>query len=103
MKYLFALLGGAVTGLIAILLHQSVPPIGVIISLTFSYLAVKYCGRFLSGRSYKWAAAAGWIAVILRGSTFGEGQELLVQGDGVGSTLLLLGTVIVLAAVVARV
>lgn len=71
--------------------------------MTFSYLAVKYYGGLFGSRRYKWSAAAGWIAVILRGSTFGEGQELLVQGDGVGSTLLLLGTLIVLAAVAARV
>lgn len=103
MKYLLALVGGAATGVIAILLHQSVPPVGVIISLTFSYLAIRYCGRQLSGRIYKWIAATGWIAVVLRGSTFGEGQELMVQGDGVGSTLLLLGTLIVLAAVAARI
>lgn len=103
MKYLLALLGGAATGVIAILLHQSIPPVGVIAAMAFSFVAVKYCGRQLGGRSYKWLAALAWIAVILRGSTFGEGQELLVQADGVGSTLLLLGTVIVLAAVVARV
>ncbi len=103
MKYLFALLGGAVTGVIAVLLHQSIPPVGVIIAMAFSFVAVKYCGRQFGGRKYKWFAAAGWIAVILRGSSFGEGQELLVQADGVGSTLLLLGTVVVLAAVVARV
>ena len=103
MKYLLALLGGAATGVIAILLHQSFPPVGVIVSMAFSYLAVKYCGRQFGRRVFKWIAATGWIAVILRGSTFGEGQELLVQGDGVGSTLLLLGTVIVLAAVATRV
>ena len=103
MKYLLALLGGAATGVIAILLHQSVPPLGVIISLVFSYLAIRLCGRQFSGRTYKWIAAAGWIAGLLRGASFGEGQELLVQGDGVGSTLLLLGTLVVLAAVAARV
>lgn len=47
-------------------------------------------------------SAFGWIVVILRGSSFGVGQELLVQGDGVGSTLLLLGTMTVLVAVAAR-
>ena len=103
MKYLLALLGGAITGVVAILLHQSIPPVGVIIAMTFSYVAIKYCGRQWAGRSYKWIAAIGWIAIVLRGSTFGEGQELLVQADGVGSTLLLLGTVVVLAAVAARV
>ena len=102
MRYLLALLSGAVTGAIAILLHQSVPPFGVIASLLFSYLAIWLVGRAFSSRSLKWVAALGWIAIILRGSTFGEGQELLVQGDGVGSTLLLLGTLIVLFAVSAR-
>jgi hypothetical protein len=102
-KYLIALLGGAATGVIAVLLHQSFPPVGVLAAMVFSYLAIKYCSQQFGRRIYKWIAATGWIAVILRGSTFGEGQELLVQADGVGSTLLLLGTFIVLAAVAARV
>jgi hypothetical protein len=101
-RYLLALLSGAFTGVIAILIHQSVPPFGVIASLLFSYLAIWLIGRTFAARSFKWVAALGWIAVLLRGSTFGEGQELLVQGDGVGSTLLLLGTLIVLFAVTAR-
>lgn len=103
MKYLLALVGGAATGVIAILLHQSIPPVGVIISLVFSYTAVRFSGRQFGGRIFKWISAAAWIGVVLRGSSFGEGQELLVQGDGVGSTLLLLGTLVVLAAVAARV
>ncbi len=103
MKYLIALLGGVATGVIAILLHQSIPPVGVIVAMAFSYLAIRYLGQQFGRRSYKWIAAMSWIAVLLRGSTFGEGQELLVQADGVGSTLLLLGTVIVLAAIAARV
>ncbi len=102
MRYLLALLSGAFTGVIAILIHQSVPPFGVIASLLFSYLAIWLIGRTFAARSFKWVAALGWIAVLLRGSTFGEGQELLVQGDGVGSTLLLLGTLIVLFAVSTR-
>lgn len=102
MRYLLALLSGAFIGVIAILIHQSVPPFGVIASLIFSYLAIWLIGRTFAARTFKWVAALGWIAVLLRGSTFGEGQELLVQGDGVGSTLLLLGTLIVLFAVAAR-
>jgi hypothetical protein len=101
-RYLLALLSGAFTGVIAILIHQSVPPFGVIASLLFSYLAIWLIGRTFAARSFKWVAVLGWIAVLLRGSTFGEGQELLVQGDGVGSTLLLLGTLIVLFAATAR-
>lgn len=102
MRYLLALLSGVVAGVISILLHQSLPPLGVIAALIFSYGAIWLVGRRFHSRSYKVLAAFGWIAVLLRGSTFGEGQELLVQGDGVGTTLLLLGTLTVLFAVAAR-
>lgn len=102
MRYLLALLYGAATGLVAILLHQSLPPFGVIGSLAFSYLSIWLIGRQFATRNVKWFAALGWIAVLFRASTFGEGQELLVQGDGAGSALLLIGTLVVLTAVAAR-
>lgn len=102
MSYLLALIYGGATAVVAILLHQSLPPFGVIASLTLSFIAIWLIGRRLNRRSLKFIAALGWIAVLLRGATFGTGQELLVQGDGVGSTLLLLGTLIVLSAVAAR-
>ncbi|MEY4972435.1 MAG: hypothetical protein RL399_392 [Actinomycetota bacterium] len=102
MKVLLSLLYGAGAALIAILLHQSVPPLGVIAGLTFSYGAIWLIGRRFNSRWFKSLGAAAWIAVVLRGATFGEGQELMVQGDGVGSALLLLGTLTVLAAVAAR-
>lgn len=102
MRYVIALLSGSLTGVVATLIHQSLPPLGVLVALAFSYGAIWLIGRRFAARIYKWIAAIGWIAVILRGSTFGEGQELLVQADAVGSTLLLLGTLIVLIAVGAR-
>jgi len=102
MYFLLSLIFGAATALIAILLHQSLPPFGVIASLLFTYLAIWLVGRTFGSRRYKWWAAIAWIIVLFRAATFGAGQELLVQGDGVGSTLLLLGTLIALAAVAAR-
>lgn len=102
MRILISLLVGAATGAIAILLHQSIPPFGVAASLLLSYSVIWAIGRQYQSRFLKWVAGAGWIALILRGATFGAGQELLVQGDSVGSTLLLLGTATVLLAIAAR-
>lgn len=102
MPLIFSLLSGAATAAIAILLHQSLPPLGVIASLALTYSAIWGIGRHYQSRLLKWVSAFGWIVVILRGSAFGVGQELLIQGDGVGSTLLLLGTLTVLIAVAAR-
>ena len=103
MRFFIALIYGAAAAVVAILLHQSLPPVGVIASLLITYISIWGIGRKFGKRSFKWAAALGWIAVMVRASTFGAGQELLVQGDGVGSTLLLLGTLIALAAVAARI
>jgi hypothetical protein len=103
MRFFIALIYGAAAAVVAILLHQSLPPVGVIASLLITYISIWRIGRKFGKRSLKWAAALGWIAVMVRASTFGAGQELLVQGDGVGSTLLLLGTLIALAAVAARI
>lgn len=102
MQLFFSLIYGAFTAVIAVLLHQSIPPFGVIASLVFSYLSIWMIGRHFGGRQFKWAAFIGWIAVTLRAALFGEGQELLIQGDAVGSTLLLLGSLIALLAVSAR-
>ena len=102
MRFFTALIYGAAAGVVAILLHQSLPPFGVIASLLITYLSIWSIGRRYGRRLYKWGAALGWFAIAIRASTFGEGQELLVQGDGVGSTLLLLGTLTALAAVASR-
>jgi hypothetical protein len=100
---ILATIFGAAVELFSVLIHQTIPPYGVLVALIFSYLAIWLVGRRLSGRKYKVAAAAGWVAVMLRAASFGAGQELLVQGDGVGSALLGLGTLVVLAAVAARI
>ena len=103
MRVIFSILLGAMTAVIAILLHQSMPPVGVIASLLFIYLSIWMIGRHFGGKRFKRWAALGWIAVMLRASTFGAGQELLVQGDAVGSALLFLGALAVFAAIAARV
>lgn len=103
MHFLISLVWGGASGLVAILLHQSVPPVGVIAGITLTYVSIWLVGRNFHRRIYKWIAALGWIAVVVRASTFGVGDELLVQGDGVGSALLMIGTLTALAAVAARI
>jgi hypothetical protein len=102
MQFILALIYGAAAAVIAVLLHQSLPPFGVIASLLVTYLSIWAIGRRYGKRIFKWSAAIGWIAIVTRASTAATGQEHLIHGDGVGSTLLLLGTLLALAAVAAR-
>lgn len=103
MRLLISAIAGAVAATVSILLHQSLPPVGVLTALVFSYSAIWLVGRTYGARRYKFAALIGWFAVIFKAGSYGVGQELLVQGDGVGSTLLLIGTLVLLVAVAARI
>jgi hypothetical protein len=102
MQALLAFLIGAASAVVAILIHQTLPPYGVIAGLIFTYISIWLVGRKFAARKYKVYAAIGWIFVALRSATFGAGQELLVQGDGVGTSILLLGVFVVVVAIAAR-
>lgn len=103
MRFIFSLLAGVVGAAISILLHPSFPPFGVLAALTVSYCSIWVVGRIYGSRKFKFVALIGWFALIFKAGSFGVGQELLIQGDGVGSALLLLGSLAVFAAVVARI
>jgi hypothetical protein len=103
MQALIALLIGAASAVVAILIHQTLPPFGVIAGLIFTYLAIWWVGREFATRKYKVFAVIGWFVAMVRAATFGAGQELLVQGDGVGTATLLLGIFVVIAAIAARI
>ena len=102
MNFIIAALYGAGAGVISVLLHQTLPPYGLIAGLLFTYASIWWVGRRFGSKKFKMVAFAGWIAVLLRGASFGTGQELLVQGDAVGTSILLVGTLVALAAVAAR-
>ena len=102
MHFLLSVLSGAASAAIAILIHQTLPPYGVITGLILTYATIWWTGRRFGSRRYKWGAALGWFLVMSRAATFGAGQELLVQGDGVGTSLLLLGILTLFIAVARR-
>lgn len=103
MRALYSIIlgGGAAIG--SILLHQTLPPFGVVFAILGSVIAIWWVGRYTGGRRFKVLAFATWTALIFRAGTFGVGQELLVQGDSPGSALILIGFFATLAAIFARV
>lgn len=91
MQALLACLAGGFTAAAAVLLHQTLPPLGLIVGLTGTSLSIWWIGRHFGAKRYKRYAVFGWLLVIYQAGTFGTGHELLIQNDGVGSTLLFLG------------
>jgi uncharacterized membrane protein (UPF0136 family) len=102
MKFVFSLLFGACVAVAATLIHQTIPPFGVIVAIIATYVAIRYIGRRYGKRRYKFYALVGWFAVILRAGSFGVGNELLIQGDNPGSALFTLGFLTALIATLPR-
>ena len=103
MNFLLSIGLGFAAAIAAILIHQSLPPFGVILAITSTYIAIWWIGRYLGKKRFKFLALAAWLIVIIRAGTFGAGQELLVQGDNAGSALLFIGFLLGLLAALKRV
>lgn len=102
MSFAIAIFFGLSSGAAAILLHQSLMPLGVIFGVLLSYFSIWYVGRCTGKRIFKLLAAFIWALVILRAGTYGVGRELLLQGDNAGAVLLVLGLVAVTTATIRR-
>jgi hypothetical protein len=103
MQILSAIFFGLSSGVGAVLLHQSLPPFGLILGLLLSFFSIWYVGRYSGKRIYKVLAAFIWVAVIVRAGSFGVGQELLIQGDAIGAALMVIGLITVVLAAIRRV
>jgi hypothetical protein len=103
MKALLSFFFGAIIAIAATLIHQTLPPVGVVIAIIATYSAIWWLGRYFGKRRYKVAGLVGWFCVIAKAGSFGAGHELLIQGDSPGSALLTIGFIAGLIAVLQRV
>jgi hypothetical protein len=102
MRAIASFLFGALVAVYATLIHPTRPPVGVLLALIGSYIAIRWIGRHYRARRYKFIALIGWFVVIMRAGTFGVGQELLIQGDNSGTALLFVGFILGVIAVAQR-
>lgn len=103
MKSLLSLIFGALIAIGATLIHQTLPPFGLLVSLSATFSAIWWVGRYFGKKRYKLWALLGWLILIVRAGSFGVGQELLIQGDNAGSALLLVGFLLGTVAAVRKI
>ena len=99
MKYLFSFIVGGLTAAGGVFLHLSYSPAGLILALAGSAATFWSIGRHYGKRRFKVAALLGWLIVINDATTFGDGGELLIQGDRAGMTFLASALTIVLLSI----
>jgi len=99
MRTFYAVLLGTIFGIAAVFLHSFFPPLGIIIAILGSATGIWSIGRVWGKRRFKIIASILWIAIIMRASAAGVGQEFLIQGDGLGLSLLNFGLIAILVAI----
>ncbi len=99
MRTFYAVLLGIIFGIAAVFLHSFFPPLGIIIAILGSATGIWSIGRVWGKRRFKIIASILWIAIIIRASAAGVGQEFLIQGDGLGLSLLNFGLIAILVAI----
>ena len=98
MRYLYSLILGAALGASSVFLYSLYPPVGLVLSIAATFIGTWAAGRMWGKRSFRFIAAAAWSLVVLRAGFPGINQEYLLQGDGLGVSLLNFGFI---AAVIA--
>ena len=103
MKIVVSAFLGVAFGACSALLHNAFVPSGLIISLIGSGVGIWLIGRGWGRRLYKSIAACGWFLIVLRAGVFGVGNELLIEGNTMGDSLILAGVVMLIISVAAKV
>jgi hypothetical protein len=92
---------GVCVGISGVFLHNAYRPFGLIVSSIALIIATYLIKEMYRSRaSFLWFTF-GWLFIVVRGATTGNGEELLVEGNGYG-TFLLLGGVAWLVIAFAR-
>ena len=98
MKVIASLLAGAATGVSAVFLHLFLPPFGLALAVLGTFTAIWAVGRRYGKRRYKAMATLAWMFIFSRGASFGNGNEIFIQGDTLGNYLLAFSIIAIIAA-----
>ena len=99
MKAIYSIFIGAFLGVGSTFLHLVLPPFGFIFAIISSVVGIWAIGRMWGKRYLKAIAACAWVFVVMRGGSPGLSNEILIQGDALGSALINIGFIAIFAAV----
>jgi len=88
MKLFASLIFGILVGISGTFLHNSYHPLGVVVSLFAVWLGSRLVRNMYQSRSTNLLFALGWFLVIVRGSTLGNGGEILIEANLYGNLLV---------------
>lgn len=102
MKIFKAISIGLIIGFSATLLHNIYPPIGLIAALILTYIGVKASGELFYARRYQILTSLAWLIVVIRASSPGFSEELLIYGNSSGNLFLVGGFLTLLIGIISK-
>lgn len=92
----FAALFGVGVGISGVFLHNAYKPVGLIASLAALLIGGYLVREMYHSRLRSWAYVAGWVFIVFRGSTIGNGGELLIEANSYGNIFVFAGFILIL-------
>jgi hypothetical protein len=95
-KAIVAAIFGLLIGISGTFLHNSYQPLGVVVSLLAVWLGARLVRNMYQSQLSNVLFALGWVFVIIRGSTLGNGGELLIEANIYGNILVFGGAALLM-------
>lgn len=99
MRKIYAIAIGAGLGAGSVFLHSSLVPFGLIFVLFATVVGIWSIGRMWGGRTLKMLASVAWTFVVLRAGFPGINEEYLIEGTAVGISLINMGFLALVIAI----
>lgn len=96
-KGILSTLFGVAVGISGVFLHNSYRPFGVIVSLIAIVIGAYLVKEMYRSRFNSWLYLLGWALIVIRGSTVGNGGELLIEANLYGNVFVLAGAALIVA------
>ena len=100
MKYIYSVFLGLALGASSVFIYSLYPPFGLLLSIVGTSFGVWASGRKWGGRTFRFIVAIVWVFVVLRAGFPGLNDEYLIQGDGLGTSLLNIGFIAIVIAII---
>lgn len=95
MKSLLSLSFGALVAISGTFLHNAYRPAGLIISLLALSLALRLIRNMYLSKGSLALFAFGWLFIIIRASSLGNGREVLIEANLYGNLLVFGGAALI--------
>lgn len=99
MKIVASLVFGILIGVSGTFLHNSYHPIGISVSLFAVWLGSHLVRNMYQSRTANLFFALGWFFIIVRGSTVGNGDEILIEANFYGNLLVFGGAALLMLSI----